>query len=85
MRQDPRRDETRINDRIRVREVRLIDQVGTQVGIVPTDEALRRAQDAGMDLVEVAAEARPPSARSWTTASTSTSRRRSSTTRTRRG
>jgi len=60
MRQDPRRDETRINDRIRVREVRLIDQVGTQVGIVPTDEALRRAQDAGMDLVEVAAEARPP-------------------------
>ncbi len=49
-----------MNERIRVREVRLIDQEGRQVGVVPTDDAYRMAVDAGMDLVEVAAEARPP-------------------------
>jgi translation initiation factor IF-3 len=40
--------------------VRLIDEEGEQVGVVPTDEARRRAKDAGLDLVEVAPEARPP-------------------------
>jgi translation initiation factor IF-3 len=49
-----------MNDRIRVREVRLIDAEGRQVGIVPTDEAKRLAQEAGKDLVEVAPDARPP-------------------------
>ena len=49
-----------MNDRIRVREVRLIDAEGKQVGIVPTEEARRMATEVGMDLVEVAAEARPP-------------------------
>ncbi len=49
-----------MNDRIRVREVRLIDGEGNQVGVVPTDEAYRMAVEAGMDLVEVAADARPP-------------------------
>ncbi|MEA2444292.1 MAG: translation initiation factor [Thermoleophilales bacterium] len=41
-------------------EVRLIDEKGEQVGVVPRDEALRYAQERDLDLVEVAAEARPP-------------------------
>ena len=57
---DPKSTEPRVNDRIRIREVRLIEADGEQVGIVPTDVARRRAQDAGLDLVEVAPEARPP-------------------------
>ena len=59
----PERDPTRINERIRTSEVRLIDQDGTQVGIVPTDQALRLASDKDLDLVEVAPDARPPVAR----------------------
>ena len=51
---------TRINGAIRVREVRLIDQDGTQLGVMPTSEALRRAQEANLDLVEVQATADPP-------------------------
>ena len=49
-----------MNERIRVREVRLIDAEGRQVGIVVTEEARRMATEAGMDLVEVAPDARPP-------------------------
>jgi translation initiation factor IF-3 len=49
-----------MNERIRVREVRLIDAEGRQVGIVPTDEARKMATEAGKDLVEVAPDARPP-------------------------
>ena len=52
--------EPRINDRIRVPEVRLVGPHGEQVGIVSIDSALRLAQEADLDLVEVAAEARPP-------------------------
>src|SRR5918912_736107 len=59
-RQPPERDPTRINERIRVPEVRLIDETGKQVGIMKTQEALRRAQDKDLDLVEVAPDARPP-------------------------
>ena len=44
-RQPPERDPTRINERIRVPEVRLIDENGQQVGIMRTQEALRYAQD----------------------------------------
>ncbi len=43
-----------------MREVRLIDHNGTNHGVVPTDEARRMAQDAELDLVEVAPNARPP-------------------------
>lgn len=50
----------RINDDIRVREVRLIDQDGEQAGIVPTPEALNMARERGLDLVEVSPQARPP-------------------------
>jgi translation initiation factor IF-3 len=52
--------EPRINDRIRVPEVRLVGSEGEQIGIVPIGEALRMAQDADLDLVEVAPDARPP-------------------------
>jgi translation initiation factor IF-3 len=45
---------------IRIREVRLIDENGAQVGVVETGEARRRAYDAGLDLVEVSPDARPP-------------------------
>jgi translation initiation factor IF-3 len=59
-RRPPERDTTRINERIRVPEVRLIDESGQQVGVMRTDEALRYAQEHDLDLVEVAPEARPP-------------------------
>jgi translation initiation factor IF-3 len=52
--------EPRINDRIRVSEVRLIGAEGEQVGIVSIDVALQMAADADLDLVEVAPESRPP-------------------------
>jgi len=52
--------EPRINERIRVPEVRLVGPAGEQVGIVAIDAALRLAQEADLDLVEVAPMARPP-------------------------
>ena len=59
-RQPPERDTTRINERIRVPEVRLIDENGQQVGIMKTSEALRYAESRELDLVEVAPDAKPP-------------------------
>jgi translation initiation factor IF-3 len=59
-RRPPERDSTRINERIRVPEVRVIGEDGTQIGVMRTDEALRYAQERDLDLVEVAPEARPP-------------------------
>jgi len=55
-----RKDTVRVNDRIRKSPVRFIDADGTQVGIIPLEEALGRAQDQSLDLVEVGAEADPP-------------------------
>lgn len=52
--------EPRINDRIRVPEVRLIGAAGEQVGVVAIELALRLAEDAGFDLVEIAPDAQPP-------------------------
>ena len=52
--------ESRINERIRVPEVRLVGPNGEQVGIVRVEDALRLAQEADLDLVEVAPDARPP-------------------------
>ncbi|MFN8515828.1 MAG: translation initiation factor IF-3 [Thermomicrobiales bacterium] len=51
---------TRVNERIRIREVRLIDEAGQQLGIVPTFQALNIARERGLDLVEVAPNAVPP-------------------------
>jgi translation initiation factor IF-3 len=59
-RRPPERDQTRINERIRVPEVRVIGEDGQQIGVMRTDEALRYAQERDLDLVEVAPDARPP-------------------------
>ena len=50
----------RANEQIRIPQVRLIDEHNNQIGIVETFEAMRRAREAGMDLVEVARNERPP-------------------------
>ena len=59
-RRPPERDTTRINERIRVSEVRLIDENGEQVGVIPTPEALEQAREKDLDLVEVAPNSKPP-------------------------
>ena len=59
-RRPPERDTTRINDRIRVPEVRLVGEDGKQIGVIKTSEALAYAQERDLDLVEVAPDARPP-------------------------
>jgi translation initiation factor IF-3 len=59
-RRPPERDTTRINERIRVPEVRLIDDEGNQVGVLKLADALSFAQERELDLVEVAPDARPP-------------------------
>jgi translation initiation factor IF-3 len=53
----------RINENIRVPQVRLVDEDGAQIGIKSTSEALEYAYSKGLDLVEVAAQASPPVAR----------------------
>ena len=50
----------RVNEQIRIREVRLIDENGEQLGIVPTFEALKTARARDLDLVEVSPNANPP-------------------------
>ena len=59
-RRPPERDQTRINERIRAPEVRLVDADGEQMGVLSIEKALEQARDADLDLVEVAAEAKPP-------------------------
>jgi translation initiation factor IF-3 len=54
------KDDVRLNERIRVPQVRLIDENGEQVGIVPTSQALQMARDKGLDLMEVSPNAQPP-------------------------
>ena len=59
-RQPQRQFQIRVNHRIRVPEVRVIDANGEMLGVLSTHEALRRAQDQGLDLVEVNPKADPP-------------------------
>jgi translation initiation factor IF-3 len=54
------KDSVRLNERIRVPQVRLIDQNGGQVGVVPTAQALQMARDANLDLMEISPNAVPP-------------------------
>jgi len=56
----PERDATRVNERIRVREIRVIGSDGEQLGVMTPEDALVIARDGGLDLVEVAANSRPP-------------------------
>ena len=53
----------RVNDRIRVETIRLIDQDGNQRGVMPTREAMSLARNLDLDLVEIAPTAQPPVAR----------------------
>ena len=50
----------RINDQIRLSPIRVVDQEGKMLGVIPTSEAMRTAMDSGLDLVEVAPNERPP-------------------------
>jgi translation initiation factor IF-3 len=56
----PNKDEHRINERIRIPQVRLIDHLGNQVGVVATPQALQMARDANLDLVEISPNSSPP-------------------------
>jgi len=56
----PPQDAYRVNRRIRVPEVRVIGDDGAQLGVLPTHEALRSAEEKGLDLVEVSPKAQPP-------------------------
>jgi len=58
--QPEQRDSTRINSQIRITPIRVVSEEGEQLGILPTEEALARAREAGLDLVEVAPNERPP-------------------------
>ena len=50
----------RINEQIRLSPIRVVDHEGKMLGVIPTSEAQRQATDAGLDLVEVAPNERPP-------------------------
>jgi translation initiation factor IF-3 len=56
----PRSNEPRVNQHIRVPEVRLIDENGEMIGVVTVDEGIRRARAVGLDLVEISPTAKPP-------------------------
>lgn len=56
----PSRDGMRVNEQINVQEVRLIDETGENVGVVSKNDALQRAENAGLDLVEISPGADPP-------------------------
>ena len=66
----------RINDRIRAREIGVIDEAGNQLGILPPFEALKIARERGLDLVEVSPTAQPPVCRIQDYGSTFTKRTR---------
>lgn len=57
---EPKKQTQKINEQIRATPVRVIGDDGTQLGIMPTDEAIQRARKANLDLVEVAPTERPP-------------------------
>src|SRR3954466_11913748 len=57
---EPRGIQIRVNHRIRVPEVRVVAEDGSNLGVLPTDQALKRAQEVGLDLVEVNPKGTPP-------------------------
>lgn len=60
MRRDHRAPQVRVNERIRAKEVRVIDEEGQQMGIMTPQQAIETARQRGYDLVEVAPQATPP-------------------------
>ena len=57
---DRREHQARVNEQIRITPIRLIGPAGEQVGVIPTSQALEMAREAQLDLVEVAAQEKPP-------------------------
>ncbi len=53
----------KVNERIRAEEVRVVDEQGEMIGVMPTTEALEKAKEAGVDLVEISPNAKPPVAK----------------------
>ena len=49
-----------MNEQIRITPIRVVDSDGTQLGVIPTEEALEKARAVGLDLVEVAPKEKPP-------------------------
>ena len=60
MKAQPAQEGPRVNKEIRAPQVRLVDENGEMVGVVSIDEALKRAKNAGIDLIEVSPNAEPP-------------------------
>ena len=58
-----RNDRVRINNRIYASELRVIDTTDGSVGVMPKDEALKKAQEKGLDLIEISPNAKPPVAK----------------------
>lgn len=56
-------DKIRVNEKIRSDEVRLISETGEQLGVMELDDAIARAKEVGLDLIEVAPNAKPPVAK----------------------
>ncbi|NTE85193.1 translation initiation factor IF-3 [Agrobacterium rubi] len=56
----PVKEGPRSNREIRIPKIQLIDEEGQNLGVMPTDEALKMAEDAGLDLVEISPNAEPP-------------------------
>lgn len=59
-RKDPRQPQVNMNERIRAREIRVIDEDGSQLGIMTPRDAIAIARERGIDLIEVAPQAQPP-------------------------
>ena len=57
---EPSKDQNRINEQIRITPVRVIDDEGNQLGILATKDALLKARETGLDLVEVSPDSKPP-------------------------
>ena len=58
-----RKEYTRINNQIRAKELRVVTEEGEMLGVLPLDEALKKAQEAGLDLIEISPKAQPPVAK----------------------
>lgn len=56
----PEKDSVRVNERIRVSEIRVIGADGEQLGVMSPEQAMEKAKESSLDLVEVAANSRPP-------------------------
>ncbi len=54
------KDQNRVNEQIRISPIRVVDENGQQLGIMPTRDALARSREVGLDLVEVSPDSKPP-------------------------